>query len=196
MSRAEVQPSSSDALLPRSYQTKAKRRRQTLTFLALFCLVLLIGVAAAGNWLQWWNIGGRRGAVMCPVQTVADPGLTSVNVYNATDRRGLAAAVAKELQHRAFLIKAVSTQTTAKPIAAAAYIRYGNEGRIAAHTVALQFPGKIRLVKDGRDDDTVDVVLGQSYRGMVARSKAAKAIAMKPDPAGCTIVSTSSPGPS
>jgi hypothetical protein len=196
VSRAEIQPSSVKVALPREYQTKAKHRRQTLTFLTLLILVLLIGLTALGNWLQWWNLGSRNVAVPCPIQTVDDPADTFVNVVNGTARRGLAAAVAKELQHRKFMVGTTSTESEAAPINAVAYVRYGSAGRAAALTVARQFPGSIRLVRIKRSDDSVDIVIGQKYAGMVSRSQGAAAIVMKADPAGCLITKPSSPGTS
>jgi hypothetical protein len=193
MSGADVEQSS-PVVLPRAYQIKAKQKRQTMIFLALILAVLLIGVAALGNWLQWWTFGTRQIALPCPVQSVTEPTMTLVNVINGTQRRGLAGAVAMELQRRHFPVAAVATEVRSKPINAVAYVRYGAGNAADARTVALQFPGKIKLLKDGRTSGTVDVVLGQNYKAMKVRSKAAAAIAPKPDPAGCTIVPTHSPG--
>jgi hypothetical protein len=57
---------------------------------------------------------------------------------------------------------------------------------VQAHTVSLQFPPKVKLVEDdGRDDDSIDVILGEKYTGMVSRKEGARAIVPAPVPDGC-----------
>jgi hypothetical protein len=179
---------SSDTILPpHSHVANTRQRRQTYTFLTLISVVLLIGVAALGNWLQWWTIGGsaQASSVACPVQTVTSPELTIVSVYNGTERRGLAAAVAKELQARRFRVATVASEAQPKPLRQIALIRYGPDGARAARTVALQFPGKVKMVKDARGTRDVDLVLGEKYKGLLGRKQAGAASAPKPEPVGC-----------
>jgi hypothetical protein len=188
---------SSEVLPPHGAPGYDRRHRQNNTFLVVIALVLLIGFIALGNWMQWWTIGGKRAdaaPVLCPVQKVSDPDLTRVNVYNGTTRHGLAAAVAKELQRRKFHVLSIATRAQNKPIKAVAVLRYGDHGTTQAHTVALQFPAKVLLIRDGRDSRTVDVVLGEKYRGMVSRKRAAAAIAPIPAPEGC-IEQSATPSP-
>jgi hypothetical protein len=186
MSPPDVEQSRS-TVAPAPIRVKNRRRRQTYTFLGLFGFVLLVGLIALGNWLQWWTLGGQAQAasVICPVQTVTDPTLTKVNVYNGTQRSGLATSVARELQKREFHVSNVGTERPAKPIPAIGMIRYGTPGAQAAHTIALEFPGKVLLVKDARDSRTVDLVIGEKYKGMVTRLKAKAAIKPKPQPEDC-----------
>jgi LytR cell envelope-related transcriptional attenuator len=176
-------------VLPRhATSARDRRQRQNNTFLVAMSVVLVIGFIALGNWMQWWTIGGKpadAAQVLCPVQKVTDPNLTRVNVYNGTNRRGLAAAVARELQRRKFHVLGIATRNQGKPIKAVALIKYGEPGRSAARTVALQFPAKVVLVRDARDSRTVDVVIGQKYGAMVKRTKAAAAIKPIPEPEGC-----------
>jgi hypothetical protein len=196
----DVEQSSGVEASPRA-RAEDRRRRQTLTFLGLFGFVALVGFIALGNWLEWWTIGGRPHSVtiICPAQSVTDPALTKVNVYNTTARFGLASAVAKELRTRNFSVLSVGNQPQSKPIQVIAIIRYGPPGKAAATTVARQFPGKVQMTQDSRDNRTVDVVLGQRYKGMQVRAKAAAAIKPKPMPDGCIVpteVSSSEPEPS
>jgi hypothetical protein len=173
-------------------RAQARHRRQNNTFLGLAGAVMLVGFAALGNWEGWWTIGSRAEAaiVACPTQAVIDPALTRVNVYNGTNRQGLASAVAKEMQTRTFKVIKIGTEEQKKPITVVAVIRYGQPGLSTAKTVALEFPAKVKLVDDGRDSRTVDVVLGEQYKQMVDRKKAAAAIKPKPEPANCVPVTT------
>jgi hypothetical protein len=195
MSPPDVEQSSS-VVVPAPTRVRSRRRRQTYTFLGLFGFVVLIGLVALGNWFQWWSLGGEAQAVSvtCPVQKFTVPSLTKVNVYNGTTRSGLASAVARELQRREFHVLAISTERQSKPITSIGLIRYGEPGLEAAHTIAAEFPGKVKLVDDGRDSRTVDLVIGDKYKGMQSRAKAKAAIKMEPQLEGCTIPTSTTPG--
>ena len=174
---------------------RQRRRRQTYTFVTVFTLVSLVGLVALGNWRQWWTIGGSaQAATICPTQTYTAPELTNVSVYNATDRKGLAAAVSKELQKRQFRVLSIATEHPEEPITTVVEIRYGPTGKLAARTVALQFPAKIRMIEDKRADESVDVVIGEKYKAMIAAKKGLAAIKLKEDPRGC-IQATAPPTP-
>ncbi len=181
----------------RDDRRRRTRRRQALTFTVLFLAVALVGVGALGNSLQWWSIGPAPAERSpCPVQTVSAPNRTTVNVFNATARRGLARAVAQELQDRRFRVLAVGNDPTTEVIASAVSIRYGAGDEVEANTVAAQFSGEIRMLaeKEPREDRSVDVVLGGRYRVAALKDKeqAAAAIAPLATPPGCRPVA--SPG--
>lgn len=180
----------------RAQLVRDRRRRQTYTFVSVFGVVFLIGLVALGNWQAWWTIGGSAAAAtICPEQTFIQPRFTNVTVVNATDRKGLAAAVAKELQKRQYKVLTLVSETPDKPINLVAEIRYGEAGTLAANTVSRQFPAKIKMVKDDREDEGVDVVLGEKYKGMVSGKKGLAAITPKEDPRGC-VKATPTPTPS
>jgi len=185
------------AVLSREELLRARQRRQTLTFLGVFLFMMMAGLIALGNWRQWWTIGGddRVVAVSCPIQTVIDPELTNVNVYNGTTRNGLAAAVAKELQRRKFRVMSIGTEEQNKPLNTILLVRYGPQGKLAAHTVALQFPSKLKMTEDDREDDTIDIVVGEKYKAMVSAKKGVAAITPATKPRGC-IPATTEPEPS
>jgi len=184
---------SSPTGLSHAEHRRHRRRRQGLTFATLFLLVLLAAVGALGNWLQWWSLGPARAAqAPCPVRTVSTAGETSVNVYNGTDRHGLANAVARELQRRDFRVLTIGNASDPAPARTAVSVRYGRSDAVRARTVALQFPGKVTLVRyrKARPDHSVDVVIGDRYRAMQTRTEAAAAIAPLPTPRNCRPVTT------
>ena len=177
---------SGTVLRSREQLNRDRQRRQTYTFVTVFGVVFLIGLVALGNWQQWWTIGdSAQAASVCPAPTVTEPRFTNVNVINATTRKGLAGAVAKELQKRQFRVLTIETEEPDKPLKTAVQVRYGEAGALAAHTVALQFPAKVTMTKDEREDETVDVVIGPPYKAMVSAKKGAAAIEPKEDPRGC-----------
>jgi hypothetical protein len=191
MSPADVEHTST-AVRTREQLSRDRHRRQTYTFVTVLTLVFLVGVVALGNWQQWWTIGGSAQAstTICPEATVTQPRFTDVNVINGTDRKGLAAAVAKELQKRQFRVLTIATEELEGPIKGVVLVRYGEAGKLAARTVSLQFPSKVVMAKDDREDETVDVVIGTKYKSMVSLKKGLAAIAPKEDPKGCIPATT------
>ena len=167
---------------------RSRRRRQTLTFAGLFTVVLLVAVGALGSWLQWWTIGSpTHTRVACPVQTVSPPGATPVHVLNASERHGLAKAVAGELRRRGFRVLDVGNASGSSKVSQPVLVRFGAGDEVRARTVARQFPGTVRLApeKQARPGHAVDVVIGTKYKAMVERAKAAAAIEPAPEPRGC-----------
>lgn len=108
----------------------------------------------------------------------------TTNVYNATDRTGLAASTAEELQIRGFLIGVIDNDPLAKTITGVAEIRHGPSGEQAARLMAFYIPGA-ELVDDGRGDATIDTVLGAAYTTVAPQSEVDAALAApSPSPSG------------
>ena len=108
----------------------------------------------------------------------------TTNVYNATDRTGLAASTAEELQVRGFLIGVIDNDPLAKTITGVAEIRHGPSGEQAARLMAFYLPGA-ELVDDGRKDATIDTVLGAAYTSVAPQSEVDAALAApSPSPSG------------
>ncbi len=116
------------------------------------------------------------------------PRAITVNVYNATTRKGLAKTTSVELAARGFRTGKVANDPSKKIIAAAAEIRYGTAGAEAAKVVAAQVIGAV-LVPDNRKDGSVDFVLGEGYAALATPAQASAAIAAlgtpSASPSGC-----------
>lgn len=99
-----------------------------------------------------------------------------VNVWNATDRVGLASDVAKVLKARSFTIKKVDNDPQAKVLEGVGQIRYGVNGRANAELLAFYFPGAI-LVQDDRPKKIVDIALGNAFTEINGEAQIAAAMA-------------------
>lgn len=144
------------------YEYHAKRQRRATVTIA----VLLLGLAGAFYYASTYfrdtepTAGPCTTIVPTPELRPAD---VSVNVYNSTNRRGLAGAVAKDVDKRGFKVKAVANDPLHKTIKKAAEIRFGPAGEASAKVLAAHVPGAV-MVKDKRKDDTVDLVLGAAWK--------------------------------
>jgi hypothetical protein len=171
-----------------------RHRRQTRIFLIGVGALVVIGLGslAVFEGTLSWPFGGSApsgpsAAPTCtaPAATVQAARSTRVRVYNASTRRGLAATVGKELQKRGFLVPEVPSNDPKKSHpTSAAVIRHGPTGLLAAHTVGTQIKGAVVYEADGRTDDSVDVVLGQSF-ALVDPAAGAAALKTQTPAPGC-----------
>jgi len=172
------------------------RRRHSGRRTAVTLLVALLLVVAAG-YVSWQmvtataspaaNPSGCPAPSLAPSTAAVAPAQVQVNVYNATNRPGLARQVADELIKRGFGVASVANDPLNKKIAAPAEVRHGPGGAAQAALVATQVPGAV-LVPDGRTDGSVDLVLGDGYKQLgppPAAGKAAPATVTPSLPAGC-----------
>lgn len=160
-------------------------------------IALVIGLAVG-----WW-FAGRGGddtaspqaspTVSCPPKSTGTakpiplpaPKTITVNVYNATDRAGLARSTSTQLAARGFKAGKVANDPANSTVAASAEIRYGPKGAAQAKVVAAQVPGSV-LAKDKRTDTTVDVVIGEKFTALATPAQAQAALAVTPSPVpGC-----------
>jgi hypothetical protein len=171
---------------------KPVRRGRRRSRLPLLVTVLALAAVAAAGW--WWWTGRADPAVeaqptihhSCPAPTPLPTPvairLIHVNVYNATDRRGLATEVAVTLRRRGFHVRAVDNDPLHRTVSGVAEVRTGPRGAGAARTVAAQVgaaPG-VAVVPDSRAGTGVDLVIGNGFRSL--RSTAAAVAALSPSP--------------
>lgn len=112
------------------------------------------------------------------------PSQVTTNVYNSTDRAGLAASTAEELQARGFIVGTIDNDPLARAVSAPAEIRHGPSGLASAQLMTYYIPGSV-LVDDARTDSTIDTVLGQAFTAIAPQSEVdAALIAPSPSPSG------------
>lgn len=123
-----------------------------------------------------------------PADTLPAPADVTTNVYNATDRTGLAAATAEELKARGFVIGTVANDPLGKTITGVAEVRHGPKGADAARLMAFYLPDA-KLVDDGRSDASIDTVLGAGFMDVAPQAEVDAAIdtpTPSPSPSGCS----------
>jgi hypothetical protein len=146
--------------------SKRRKRRQ----------LIVLGVVVLGLFFAFWYAwsyyqadtsarAARPPAAACTPYNpkVVTPEKTKVNVYNASNRTGLAATVARQLKDRDFVIGAVANDPSKRGAPKVAEIRYGAKGAAQAKLVRTSMPKGTRLVKDKRKVTTVDLALGAKF---------------------------------
>lgn len=116
---------------------------------------------------------GATTPVVPPATTAAPstPGLVllpeqvTVNVYNATERRGLAINTAAVLKDRGFTIDLIQNDPLEEVIAEPAKIRASSADAPEVRLLAQHVPGVV-VVADGRASSTIDLVLGEGFSAL------------------------------
>ena len=169
-----------------SYRRR-KRRRATIT-LSLVGLVMVGTFAYAAAYFQGWVAAARPSSLASPPCQAADaadaadaltPSTVTINVYNATDRNGLARSVAKSLRTQGFNIGEIANDPLGKRIVGVGEVRHGQLGTADANLVAKRLPGA-KVVLDKRTDDSVDLVLGNRFSALRAPAGVVQTHATKP----------------
>lgn len=149
---------------------------------------MVLALAGAGWWL-WQRDTEEPGATAArstcptssPTPTVVPPGDVKVNVYNATQRRGLAAKVATQLRKRGFQVAKVDNDPLKRRVTGMAEVRHSELGAAAARTVTAQV-STVVPVPDQRTNASVDLVLGAGFRALQPVPAAAAALTPSPQP--------------
>ena len=118
-------------------------------------------------------------AVSGAAKPLPAPSTITVDVFNSTDRQGLAKTTADELEKRDFVIGDVANDPLGDPIAGTAEVRHGAKGKKQAQVVAAQVP-ESTLVNDKRADRTVSLALGEAYDGLATPEQAAAVLSPSP----------------
>lgn len=145
-------------------------------------LVSVLAVAAIATWtVVLTGAGSPSGASSCPVpeppagEVLADgaldavppvpPGSVQVRVLNAGGQRGQASLIAAQLGDLGFSVAADPGNDPLFPeedMECYGQLRFGPGGEAAASTLSLVMPCA-ELVRDGRQDATVDVSIGTAF---------------------------------
>jgi hypothetical protein len=162
--------------------SRRARRRRALITLGIVVLMLFFAFWYAYSYIEAPD--GHRSTAAPPSCTATTavaptPAGVTVNVYNATDRSGLAATTASAVRKRGYRISTVANDPLQKTVSGTAEVRYGATGRPGARLVLTLVKGA-KAVKDSRTDSSVDLVLGDKFTSLAAPPKA------KPAPATST----------
>lgn len=163
-------------LITEQDQVVAKRARA-------WVMAGLIALSVAGATLGyvWWQRGtwspdfrAPNPAVVCPVWslTPAEPREVTLNVFNASQREGIATDAANHLRERGFDVKTVRNATLDPETAeSVAMIYAGPEDTGKALAVQKQIPGSQVVLQPDRTNGILDLALGVKYKGVAPVEK-------------------------
>ncbi len=166
-------------------RSRRARRRRALITLGVVALMLFFAFWYAYSYYQHSDKPRATPTTSCTATTAAAvlaPKQVTVNVYNATDRNGLAAKTAADVRKRGFKVGTVSNDPLSKDVTTTAEVRYGPKGKAAGKLVLGLVKGS-KAVADKRTDTSVDLVLGTKFAALAAPAKSAQAT--QPHTAGC-----------
>lgn len=150
---------------------RARRRRRSLAVIGTVLLLLFFAFWYA---LSYYQAEGAARAARPPGPTCAPydpdavtPARTQVNVYNATNRNGLAAAVSKTLEARGFVIGKVANDPSKRKAPAVAEVRHGPATEAQAQLVLSALPKGATTFDDKRKSTAVDLALGEKFTTIV-----------------------------
>ena len=151
---------------------RARRQRAIITVVVVL-LLLFFSFWYAMSYIRADESGSASGTTTDnrPACTTS-PQQVEVNVYNATDRDGLAARVATQLKARGFTVKTIANDPKKRTITGRGELRYGSKSMADAQLV-LRHTGDFQRIKDTRQRRTVDVVVGPQFRQLVDESRVA-----------------------
>lgn len=145
----------------------AQRRRRRAVLLVLLALgALLLGT------LLWGLLRPEKPAPSAPPTPSAGsstasacpepPAGITVDVYNATERAGLAGLTADTLRAQRFEVGQATNAPSGTVITSPAEIRYGPAGKVGATVLARRIRGVV-LHEIPREGTTVDLVIGADF---------------------------------
>ncbi|WDZ87616.1 LytR C-terminal domain-containing protein [Micromonospora cathayae] len=121
---------------------------------------------------------GAGGAKGCPEGwpladvTLREAKDVKINVYNATEKGGLATAIADDFRNRKFQVKKTGNDPQERGVDEVAVLRYGPKGVGSAHLLRAYFLNQAVYEYDAkRADDVVDVVLGSSFQQLATTTE-------------------------
>lgn len=150
-----------------------RHRRHVRTAVTLVVVVALLAGAFYYAASYWNKAASSSSASGCPTDDFTagatpkalTPQRVTLNVYNATTRVGLAAETAKAVKDRGFVIGSVANDPTKKKVDAAGELRFGPNGKPGAD-LAWKLVDGLVAVQDTRADASVDLVLGNGFKGL------------------------------
>lgn len=177
-----------DVKRARMLRKRHKQERQAVIFGVLIAFLAVSGLGALAVYTGTVDPPFERGfstpaakedeahpQACLPEGTLPVPsGEILVNVFNATDRGGLAGVAGERLAERGFAVGATGNATIDL---ASVRISFGAAGLAQAYTVAAHF-AESDLYYDAREDASVDVTLGDTFEALSEEIALDPAIAM------------------
>jgi hypothetical protein len=175
-----------DAYVP--FRNRTKRRRKALA--AVFGGLVILGVGAYGLVNLVTAPGQDASAASCgadsehalaaaapgPVAAAGAAGAANgstkftLNVYNSTQRHGLAASTAAQLKQRGFVIGQVTNDPLKSNLTISAQVRGAKSQTAEERQVAAEVPGA-QIQSDNRTDPSVDLVLGAGFTSLASNQQ-------------------------
>ncbi len=151
--------------LPRRVRRRRRRAAITLGVLVLFL--------AGSFWYAWsyWNSGHPSATSASPTPTCREsarvaPEKIEVDVYNSTNRQGLATRTARKLRARGYTIARIANDPRkGETIKGTAVIRYGKKGAERAKSLRHVVPGA-KMHRGDRSGARVELVLGLKFEDL------------------------------
>jgi hypothetical protein len=176
-----------DAYVP--FRNRTKRRRRTMAVALGGLLILGVGAyglvnlvtaptqTAAAAACKAGPAHAPAGPADLPVAAAAGGGAGAtagvgapkftLNVYNSTQRQGLAAHTATELKQRGFAIGQITNDPLKANLTIAAQVRGSASQAAELREVAAEVPGA-QIKTDARTDPSVDLVLGAGFTSLAS----------------------------
>ena len=176
------------------FRNRTKRRRRTLAVVLGGLLILGVGAYGLVNLVTApeqnaaaaaCKAGSTRPLAAQQVQAAvpaeapvaagatASPGTSAgaakftLNVYNSTQRHGLAANTAAQLKQRGFVIGQVTNDPLKANLTISAQVRGAKSQSAELREVAAEVPGA-QIQTDSRTDPSVDLVLGAGFTSLAS----------------------------
>ncbi|NUT35433.1 MAG: LytR C-terminal domain-containing protein [Hamadaea sp.] len=112
------------------------------------------------------------GSTVVDMELPNDNRQIKINVYNATDKPGLANSVKLDFEYRRFKVVKTGNNPLKKPVTGVAILRYGPQRVGAAYVLDAYFLNNaVHEYDKDRTDDTVDVVLGSGFKQLATQTE-------------------------
>lgn len=183
-SEYEPPPSgSSQHRSPREEYRRARVRSQTVIFgsailgMALFFLLGFLGASGAlpipfGGDFSKQEAFAEVGDTPCPTPgaRAGSPEGVTLRLLNTTSTPGLAATIGTQFEELGYTIASTGN---APAFHGVGRIEAGPRGVDAAYTVAQYFNGDMRIILTAEEDETLTILLGTNFDGIVPRDEIA-----------------------
>lgn len=162
---------------------RARRRRQQRAIAVIIIAALLVfgAFAYAVSYMNRQSGSASTPASSCDVTSAPPPQSVFVlNIYNASTDSGQAKDTGFAMRSHGFRVGAVSNDPYKEKLDGVGQIRFGPKGKQNATEYVEKYAPNMKLVEDGRTDDSVDLVLGNQFQPVPSAPPTTEAA-----PAGC-----------